>query len=134
MVDRELAEALVRLSHLVQCVFTDVSRDHDLTPQQTQLLCVLTRGPVGMKELGRSLHLEKSSLTGLVDRVERRGLVTRVRDPYDGRAFHVALTRQGTRLAVEAHADICVRLGKFATDLDLADRQLLTSVIMRIVG
>jgi DNA-binding MarR family transcriptional regulator len=62
------AAALVRLSHLVQHVFADVSRDHDITPQQTQLLCMLIGGPVGMTELSRLMHLEKSSLTGLVDR------------------------------------------------------------------
>lgn len=48
------AAALVRMSHLVQHVFADVSRDHDITPQQTQLLCILVGGPVGMTELSRS--------------------------------------------------------------------------------
>ena len=61
-----LAEALMRLSQLVAHVFADVSRGRDLTPQQAQLLCTLLEGPVGMTELGRLLHLEKSSLTGLV--------------------------------------------------------------------
>src|SRR3954471_25014226 len=92
-------DACVRLAHLVQHVFADVSRQHELTPQQTQLLCMLSHGPVGMTELSRLLHLERSSLTGLVDRVERRGLVTRVRDSRDRRACHIVLTSQGDQLA-----------------------------------
>ncbi|GLY92559.1 hypothetical protein [Actinoallomurus iriomotensis] len=39
---RTFAEALVRMSHLVQHVFADVSRSHGTTPQQAHLLCVLS--------------------------------------------------------------------------------------------
>jgi DNA-binding MarR family transcriptional regulator len=129
----EIADALVQLSHLVQYVFADVSREHDLTPQQTQLLCRLTAGPIGMTELSRSLHLEKSSLTGLVDRVERRGLVARTPDPNDRRAFQIALTGRGRRLANESHRDITDRLRILAAALPAADRNQVASAIGRIL-
>ena len=45
------------------------------------------------------LGLAKSSLTGLVDRTERNGLVQRKPDPDDSRAVRVALTRRGAKLA-----------------------------------
>src|SRR6478752_4866317 len=69
-----LATALIRLCFVVQRSFGDVSRRHGLTPQHAQLLGVLARGPVGMAELGEALNLEKSSLTGLIDRAEARAL------------------------------------------------------------
>jgi DNA-binding MarR family transcriptional regulator len=128
------ADALVRLSHLVQQVFAEVSRCHDLTPQQTQLLCRLAGGPIGMTELSRSLHLEKSSLTGLVDRVERRGLVARTRDSRDRRACQVELTDEGARLAVRSHEDIRARLEKLAAGLSLTDRTRTSSVIASILA
>ncbi|MBO0830375.1 MAG: MarR family transcriptional regulator [Actinobacteria bacterium] len=82
-----------------------------LTPQQTQLLCILRNGPVGMGELGRLLHLGKSSLTGLIDRVERHGLVIRVPDEDDRRALKAAVTGDWTvpRRAgpVRARAGLC---------------------------
>ncbi|HEY2667094.1 MAG TPA: MarR family transcriptional regulator [Actinomycetota bacterium] len=124
-----LAEALTRLSQLVAHVFADVSRSRDLTPQQAQLLCTLLEGPIGMTELGRLLHLEKSSLTGLVDRVERRGLVVRTRDPNDRRASQVALTGQGARLAADSHEDVTARLEALADELAPADRKRLASAI-----
>lgn len=105
-----LAETLVRVSRVVQAVFADVARQNDLTPQQTQLLCILHNGPVGMGELGRLLHLEKSSLTGLIDRVERRGLVARVRDENDRRALRVAVTDEGSRLGMRTHNQVTERL------------------------
>jgi DNA-binding MarR family transcriptional regulator len=124
-----LAAALMRLSHVVAHVFADVSRSRDLTPQQAQLLCTLIEGPAGMSELGRLLHLEKSSLTGLVDRVERRGLVLRTRDPSDRRASQVGLTGQGARLAAESHEDVTARLEALAGELAPADRKRLAAVI-----
>ncbi|MCI2417818.1 MarR family transcriptional regulator [Saccharopolyspora sp. K220] len=131
--EQGLAVALVRLTHLVQHLFADVARSYELTPQQAQLLCLLTDGPVGMAELGRLLHLEKSSLTGLVDRAERRGLVVRARDLRDRRACRIELTDHGAQLAVQAHQGVTDRLDKATADLPTAERNLLTSVIARIV-
>ncbi len=128
-----LAETLVRLSHVVQHVFADVSRDHDLTPQQTQLLCMLAPGPVGMTELSRLLHLERSSLTGLVDRVERRELVARLRDARDRRACRIALTELGTRTAHAAHAEVTARLTASLGDLDPDEAALLHAVAGRVL-
>lgn len=60
------------------------------------MLCVLMARPYGMSELGAVLRLAKSSLTGLVDRTERNGLVRREVDPRDTRAVRVALTAAAT--------------------------------------
>ncbi|MEV0232882.1 MarR family transcriptional regulator [Nonomuraea sp. NPDC050786] len=122
-------EALVRLAHLVQQVFGEVSREHDLTPQQAQLLCLLIDGPVGMTELTRALHLEKSSLTGLVDRAEKRGLVVRTRDSRDRRACRIELSQDGARIAVLAHEGVTRRLDALTEELPEQHRALLTSAI-----
>ncbi|WP_279582583.1 hypothetical protein [Fodinicola feengrottensis] len=68
-----MVAALVRSSFLVNAVYAESGREHGLTPQQGQLLCVLMAQPYGMTELGSMLGLAKSSLTGLVDRTERNG-------------------------------------------------------------
>ncbi|MDX6744242.1 MarR family winged helix-turn-helix transcriptional regulator [Actinocorallia sp. A-T 12471] len=127
------AEALVRLSHMVQHVFADVSRDHGLTPQQTQLLCRLVRGPVPMGTLATALHLERSGLSGLVDRVERRGLVERVRDPHDRRIWHAALTPPGQTTAEAAHQAIVTRLDTFLLDLAPDLRALLGPIVTTLL-
>lgn len=127
-----LEVALVRLSHLVQRVFADVSREHGLTPQHTQLLCRLVDGPVGMAELGRMLDLGKSSLSGLVDRAEKRGLVTRVRETTDRRAYTVALTPHGLQVGNAAHEAVIARLGERLEDVDPSQRERLTALIMDV--
>lgn len=129
-----LAEALVRLSHTVQHVFADVSREYGLTPQQAHALCRLVAGPVGMTELSRALHLEKSSLTGLVDRIEQRELVVRVRDGADRRACRIELTPVGNRLAWQTHEEVTRRLDEKLGALREPDRKRLTSAVMRVIG
>ena len=97
--DEDFAGSLIRLSLAVQYVHQDVSRVHDLTPQQAVLMFSLLDGPVGMAELSDRLHVEKSTLTGLVDRAERRCMVLRTPDPADRRALRVALTERGRETA-----------------------------------
>lgn len=130
----DLVTALVRLSHLVQHVFADVSREQGLTPQQAQLLCLLIDGPVGMTELRRLLHLEKSSITGMIDRTERSGLVTRLRDPADRRTWRIALTDHGSRLASQAHNGVIVRLDSFAREILPDDKERVAALITAMLA
>ena len=128
-----LVDALVRLSHAVQHEFGDASRSLELTPQQGQLLCVLAPGPLGLTDLGQVLHLERSSLTGLVDRVERRGLLTRHRDGPDRRACRVALTGTGLDLAHEVHAEVSRRLERLAGGLAPRRRAQLREIAVELL-
>lgn len=130
----EYAAALVQLSFLIQRVYAQASRDYDqLTRQQAKLLCMLLSGPVGMAELGASLSLEKSSLTGLVDRTEQRGLVTRVRDSDDRRVWQVALTDAGEGLARRFYAHVMRQVESLA-DLDPADREYVARIVNQILA
>ncbi|MEU6413259.1 MarR family transcriptional regulator [Microbispora sp. NPDC046933] len=119
---------------MVQYVFADVGREHGVTPQQAQLLCVLAGGPIGMTELSRLLHLEKSGLTGLVDRVERRGLVTRVSHPRDRRACRISLTDEGARLCTKVHEEICARLDVLGEAMPEADRRGIATALTGVVA
>ena len=125
--------ALVRSTFLVNAVYAESARERGLTPQQGQLLCVLMAQPYGMTELGATLGLAKSSLTGLVDRTERNGLVRRLPDEHDTRAVRVALTPRGSRFAEEFYAETCRRVDKVAVGLGAAEREALAGLLSQIV-
>jgi DNA-binding MarR family transcriptional regulator len=125
--------ALVRSAFLVNAVYAESGREHGLTPQQGQLLCVLMAQPFGMSELGAMLGLAKSSLTGLVDRTERNGLVKREPDPRDTRAVRVALTPRGSRLAAEFYAETCRRIDRLPAGLSDTERGTLAVLLGRVV-
>ena len=72
----------------------------DLSPSQFNVLNLLHLNPDGLSQtdLSRQLIMHRSNLTGLVDRLEKRGLVARREVAADRRAYSVVLTAAGTRL------------------------------------
>lgn len=124
----------MRSAFLVDAVYTESARAYGITQQQGQLLCVLMAKPYGMGELGAALGLAKSSLTGLVDRTERNGLVRRTSDPQDTRAVRVTLTPRGRTLVDEFYAETCRRVDRLAAGLDDAERDTLAGLLSRVVS
>ncbi|TDD80471.1 MarR family winged helix-turn-helix transcriptional regulator [Actinomadura rubrisoli] len=96
--DPELAEALLELGCVLEGIRGTASRELGLTPQQAQLLTMVDPHELTHGELASRLHCDKTNITGLVDRLERRGLVRRQPDPVDRRAAKVVLTEQGAAL------------------------------------
>lgn len=72
----------------------------DLSPSQFNVLNLLfdLREGCSQIELSRRLIMHRSNVTGLVDRLEARGLLERRANPTDRRAFNVALTHAGRKL------------------------------------
>jgi DNA-binding MarR family transcriptional regulator len=72
---------------------------HGVTPAQYGLLEVLwERDEQSGAELSERLQLDSATMTGLLDRLERAGLVVRRADSTDRRVNRVALTAQGLAL------------------------------------
>ncbi|MEI6781248.1 MAG: MarR family transcriptional regulator [Verrucomicrobiota bacterium] len=72
----------------------------DLSPSQFNVLNLLHANPAGLSQtdLSRQLIMHRSNLTGLVDRLEKRGLVARREVAADRRAYSVVLTGAGARM------------------------------------
>jgi DNA-binding MarR family transcriptional regulator len=74
-------------------------RPHDLTPQQVWLLAALPpEGGAPIGTLADAMQCHSSNVTGMVDRLEARGLVRRQPDKSDRRVKLVALTPEGQSL------------------------------------
>ena len=79
-----------------------------------------------MSQLARLLGLDKSSVSGPVDRAERRGLVARTAVPGDRRAVTVALTDEGGRIGAELAAEVDRQLGEAVSGLTDTGRKRLS--------
>ncbi len=75
----------------------------DLSPSQFNVLNVLRGNPEGLSQtdLSRELVTHRSNVTGLIDRLEKRGLVERRDVAADRRAYRVVVTASGARLMRE---------------------------------
>ena len=128
-----LVDALVQSSFSVQGVLRRVAARHDLSVVQMRLLGILRDREPGVMALARHLELDKSSVTGLVDRAAGRGLVERVADPDDGRAVRVRLTRKGRALAKAGEAEVAQELATVVADLTAAHRRRLAALLSATV-
>ena len=130
----DLVDGLVQLSFLVQSVLTASAARHDLTLPQVRLMGILRDREPGMLELARHLGLDKSSVTGLVDRAERRGLVRRTPSAQDGRAVLVGATALGRRLTGQVNAEIVTALAAVTAPLTAAQRRTLAGLAARLLA
>lgn len=130
----DVPDALLRLSGLVQGLYARIAERHGLTPVQARLLCIVADGPRGMAELARWFGVEKAALTGLVDRVERRGLAHRAAVPGDRRAVHVTLTDAGRKAAAAFHAEVGAELDRLLAPLGPAGRDHFRSAMTQIIA
>ena len=86
-----------------------------------------------MTELATYLGLERSTVSGLIDRAVRRGLVRRNASKEDGRAVRVSLTPDGQRLAGLGAAEISDLMTPMTRSLSLADQQRLGVLLNRML-
>jgi DNA-binding MarR family transcriptional regulator len=127
------ADAIIALSSATQSVFARVAELHPLTPAHARLLCVLAAGgPRGMTELAGLMGVEKAALTGLADRAERRGLLTRSPRPADRRAISLTLTDQGRDAAQAFHRDVSAQLSALTAVLPEEERLMFCRSVARI--
>lgn len=106
MTSDALVDALVRSTFQVAGVLTRIGARHDLSFTQLRVLGLLRDRRPRMTELARFLGLDKSTMSGLIDRAERRGLVTRDKNPDDRRVVDVVITPAGWELAEQVYDEI----------------------------
>lgn len=80
-------------------MYREVFKEHDITEQQWRILRVLWETDnCTTKELSRNTLLPSPSLVGIIDRMKKKGLVSRTRSKTDRRKVFVKLTEQGQSL------------------------------------
>jgi len=90
---------LWRLVHGLDVRSKRMERDLGVTGPQRLVLRIVGRAPgIGANELARALDVHPSTLTGVVARLEDRGLLKRVTNPHDRRRATFRLTARGLRI------------------------------------
>ncbi len=95
----EFMRALWALAHGLETKSKAMHADLGITGPQRLAIRVLGRLPGATpSELAELLSLHRSTVTGIVQRLEQRGLVRKVKNTEDARRYHLHLTAQGTRV------------------------------------
>ena len=85
--------------HQVQKLMVRKLRQYDVSPMQCRTLTYLheAEGEVNQKQLERHLMVKPSTVNGIVDRLEEKGMVRRSVSEWDGRCRLLSLTEEGRR-------------------------------------
>ena len=109
-----------------------VNEEFDLSPPQGITLRLLDE-PRPMGELASRMHCDNSNMTGIIDRLEERGLVVRGVAEHDRRVKLIALTDAGRRIREELDRRMAEPPEAIAK-LSAADHRTLRDVLKRALG
>jgi DNA-binding MarR family transcriptional regulator len=131
-VDRIL-ETLVYLYTESRRVTKEVARQHGLTgPQVTAIKVLENFGALSLTDLSARMSATNSTMTGIADRMERDGLVERIRSETDRRVVQIALTEKGRALAAQSPVASMALFADALRSLDERDRRDLTRILRRL--
>jgi MarR family transcriptional regulator, lower aerobic nicotinate degradation pathway regulator len=127
----DLRDALVQVSFALMAALTEVAAEHDLSLTQLRVLGILRDREPTMADLATFTGLERSTVSGLIDRASQRGLVVRAADPVDGRSVRVRLTAQARRLERQITAAVSQRVTPLLENLTGSEQNRLTALLTK---
>ena len=96
------------------------------------LEALLHKGPLTINSIGEKILLTSGSMTTAVDRLQKRNLVERVRDPADGRRFYLYLTKAGLKLIRSAYRNHSENLAAIFACLADEEREELARLLKKV--
>jgi DNA-binding MarR family transcriptional regulator len=100
---RNIVWLIRRLMQAEEQYTKTLEKTHHVTSSQLScLLALYENGPLPPSQIGRHIMVNSSTVTGIIDRLERKGLVERSRVSQDRRVITVSLTGEGLMLVENA--------------------------------
>jgi MarR family transcriptional regulator, organic hydroperoxide resistance regulator len=122
----EIMQSLRQIFRAIQDYSQEVSKEFGITgPQLWALKIIFADGGLSLGELTQKMYLHPSTVSGVVDRLEKKGYVSRDRGREDRRVVTVRLTPEGKKLIKKAPNPI---QGKMVHGLTKLERRKLNSI------
>ncbi|MCC6696766.1 MAG: MarR family transcriptional regulator [Candidatus Hydrogenedentes bacterium] len=133
-IEIRLLRALRRIIRAVDIHSRKLSVHYKITtPQLLTLLCIIEDGPVAPSEIARRVQLSSSTIVGILDRLEAKGLVRRQRSTKDRRLVYLEATETGVHVGRSAPSPLQDALVEKLAKLSRADQLQIVQSVERIV-
>ncbi|HEX3769241.1 MAG TPA: MarR family transcriptional regulator [Polyangiaceae bacterium] len=130
-----ILEATVYLYTESRRITKEVARRVELTgPQLTVLKVLESVGDLSLSELSERIRAQNSTVTGIIDRMEREGLVVRARSTEDRRVVNIRLTDKGSKIAREIAVEPIEIFRTALQSLSAAEMQELLKILTKIAA
>ena len=129
-----MLRALRRILRAVDIHSHHLSSRYGVTgPQLVALLTIVDEGDLTTTEIGHHIHVSASTVVGIVDRLERKGFVRRVRDSEDRRKVRVVATEQGEQFVRDAPSPLQETVLAGISGLSELERSTIALSLERVV-
>ncbi len=123
-----------RLQQIAVAIFLQETEAHGVTPVQYAALQAVRRTPgVDQRSMARSIGLDTSTIAGVVDRLESRGLMQRSASPDDRRVRLLRLTAEGDTLLDAIEPDMLRAQDRILEPLPPAERGEFMRMLRQLV-
>jgi len=123
-----------RLQQIAVAIFLQETEAHGVTPVQYAGLQAVRRSPgIDQRTLARSIGLDTSTVAGVIDRLESRGLMVRNSSPDDRRVRLLSLTDEGLALLDEIQPAMMRAQQRILEPLSRKDQQEFMRMIRSVV-
>ncbi|NYT81558.1 MarR family transcriptional regulator [Alcaligenaceae bacterium] len=132
--DLRILRAMRRITRSVALHSRQLAAFSNITaPQLVCLRAVIERGPLTATAISREIHVSASTVVGILDRLEDKGLVRRERGREDRRIVFVSATPEGVKLASETPSPLQQKLADALKALPELEQATITLSLERIV-
>lgn len=129
-----ILKSIRRIIRAVDLQSRRLASQHNVTgPQFACLSAVVERGPITAALLAGIVHLSPSTLVGIIDRLEKKGLLTRCRDEADRRRVLLSASEAGRELAGQV-SSLQVTFSTALANLPESEQAALAGAVERIVN
>lgn len=133
--DLRILRAMRQMIHYVDLYSKQLASAHRITaPQLVCLLSVVEKGPTTATAIGREVQLSASTVVGILDRLEEKGLISRERDRTDRRLVSIRATASGEALAQNAPSPLQATLANMLGTLPEGEQATIARSLERIAG
>jgi len=131
-------DVLIALRRIIQSVdlhSKHLEKEFGLTgPQLTVLRTISTSGELSASQLSKAISLSQATVTGILDRLERRGLISRRRSLSDRRCVMVEISAQGEHLLKTAPPLMQESFTRQFLELQTWEQHMILSSLQRLVA
>jgi MarR family transcriptional regulator, organic hydroperoxide resistance regulator len=130
-----IVEAILYLYTEGRRLTKEIAARHGLTgPQLTVVKMLEALGDLPLSRLSEKIRAQNSTVTGIVDRMEREGLVVRTRSATDRRVVHIKLTPKGVKLARDVKVEPMVVFREALSALSPDETRDLLRILMKVAS
>jgi DNA-binding MarR family transcriptional regulator len=132
---KDIVESIRRLVRAEYLDSQKMSKQYGLTgPQSLVLRLLIKKGALSSADLSRQMYVTPSNITGIIDRLEKKGLVERIRKKGDRRVALITLTRSGQELGQTIPDPIEKKFVNQLADLESEHLQILAMAMNQVLN